>query len=36
MLVEGFSVFGTQVQYWMLLAIAMVAAAVAIAWRTNS
>ena len=28
MLVEGFSVFGIQVQYWMLIAVAIIAAGV--------
>jgi hypothetical protein len=33
-LVEGFSVFGVQVQYWMLVAVLIVAAAVAFdVWR---
>ena len=32
-LVEGFSVFGVQVQYWMLIAVAIVAISVAIGAR---
>ena len=32
MLVEGFSVFGIQVQYWMLIAAGIVAAGVTAAW----
>ena len=32
MLVEGFSVFGIQVQYWMLIAVAIIAAGVTAAW----
>jgi hypothetical protein len=35
-LVEGFSVFGVHIQYWMPLAVLMVGVAVAIsAWRSN-
>jgi hypothetical protein len=35
MLVEGFSVFGIQVQYWMLIAVAIIAAGVTAAWWTG-
>jgi hypothetical protein len=35
MLVEGFSVFGIQVQYWMLIAAGIVAAGVTAAWWTG-
>jgi hypothetical protein len=31
MLVEGFSVFGFQVQYWMLIAVMIVVVAIAVA-----
>jgi hypothetical protein len=34
MLVEGFSVFGIQAQYWMLIAVAIIAAGVTAAWWT--
>jgi hypothetical protein len=33
MLVEGFSVFGVHIQYWMLAAVAMVVVAVIIGMR---
>jgi hypothetical protein len=35
MLVEGFSVFGIQAQYWMLIAVAIIATGVTAAWWTG-
>jgi hypothetical protein len=35
MLVEGFNVFGFQVQYWMLIAALMIAVAILIAARSR-
>jgi hypothetical protein len=35
LLVEGFHVFGVEFQYWMLIAVLIVAAAVAFAVRTD-
>jgi hypothetical protein len=35
MLVEGISIFGVALQYWMPIALLIIAAAVAIAARTN-
>jgi hypothetical protein len=35
MLVEEFSVFGIQVQYWMLIAVAIIVAGVTAAWWTG-
>jgi putative solute:sodium symporter small subunit len=35
MLVEEFSIFGVQIQYWMLIAGAIVAAAILVILRTG-
>jgi hypothetical protein len=35
MLVEEFGVFGIQVQYWMLIAVAIIVAGVTAAWWTG-
>jgi hypothetical protein len=34
-LVEGFDVFGVHVQYWIVLALAVVAAAIAFGFRAS-
>jgi hypothetical protein len=34
-LVESFSIFGVEFQYWMIMAVAIIAAAVALAAWTN-